>query len=89
MADRLADGATTASDEIARGRAALERAGFDKIDYLEIRDAETLEPVEAVTRPARVLAAVWLGKARLIDKRPGAPWRVVSGVACLRLPHHR
>ena len=70
MADRLADGATTASDEIARGRAALERAGFDKIDYLEIRDAETLEPVEAVTRPARVLAAVWLGKARLIDNVP-------------------
>ena len=32
-----------------------------------MRDAETLEPVDRIERPARVLAAAWLGEARLID----------------------
>lgn len=43
-------------------------AGFQKIDYVEVRDAETLAPVEdKPDRPLRILAAVWLGKTRLID----------------------
>jgi pantoate--beta-alanine ligase len=43
-------------------------AGFTKIDYLEVRDAETLAPFEGGSRrPGRVLAAAWLGKTRLID----------------------
>jgi len=42
-------------------------AGFDKVDYLEIRDAEDLAPVYDANRPARVLVAAWLGKPRLID----------------------
>jgi len=40
---------------------------------VEICDAETLEPVETAARPARVLAAAWLGKARLIDNCPVGP----------------
>lgn len=56
--------------ECARGIAALEAAGFDSVDYLELRDAETLAPVtETPTRPARVLAAVRIGRTRLIDNR--------------------
>ncbi len=42
-------------------------AGFKSVDYLCVRDAESLEPVDDVRRPARVLAAAWLGGARLID----------------------
>lgn len=42
-------------------------AGFDACDYVAVRDAETLEEVSDPGRPARVLAAIWLGKARLID----------------------
>ena len=45
----------------------LTDAGFDKVDYLEIRDAEDLAPVYDANRPARVLVAAWLGKPRLID----------------------
>jgi len=45
----------------------LSEAGFEKIDYLEIRDAEDLAPVYDANRPARVLVAAWLGKPRLID----------------------
>jgi pantoate--beta-alanine ligase len=52
---------------VTQGRAALEAAGF-KVDYLEVRDAETLRPAATPTgRPLRVLTAAWLGKTRLID----------------------
>ena len=48
----------------------LRGAGFGTIDYIAVRDAETLKPVISRDRPARVLAAAWLGKARLIDNVP-------------------
>ncbi|MBO0766733.1 MAG: pantoate--beta-alanine ligase [Hyphomicrobiaceae bacterium] len=55
---------------VAEGKAALEAAGF-KVDYLEVRDAETLLPAVAGSgRRLRVLAAAWLGKTRLIDNVP-------------------
>ena len=38
--------------------AKLLAAGFGSIDYIELRDAETLAAVEQVSRPARLLAAV-------------------------------
>jgi len=38
-----------------------------KIEYLEVRDAETLEPVAKIDRPCRMILAVWQGKTRLID----------------------
>ncbi len=44
----------------------LEQAGFSP-EYVSIRHAETLRPVETGEMPARVLAAARLGKARLID----------------------
>ncbi|MDO8325045.1 MAG: pantoate--beta-alanine ligase [Phenylobacterium sp.] len=51
------------------GRAALERAGFSRIDYFEVRDAASLAELGPgpITGPARVLAAGILGKTRLID----------------------
>jgi pantoate--beta-alanine ligase len=42
-------------------------AGFSSVDYVAIRDAETLAIVANLSRPARILAAAWLGKTRLID----------------------
>jgi pantoate--beta-alanine ligase len=49
---------------------ALRAAGFSAIDYIAVRHAETLAPLgpgPIGDTPARVLAAVWLGKTRLID----------------------
>jgi len=38
-----------------------------RVDYAEIVDAETFEPVVRVTRRCYVVLAVYLGKTRLID----------------------
>ncbi|MDP2699558.1 pantoate--beta-alanine ligase [Thalassospira sp.] len=53
---------------ITQGKADIKAAGFGEIDYLEIRDAENLQPVTGtLARPARIFVAARLGKARLID----------------------
>jgi pantoate--beta-alanine ligase len=57
---------------IERARARLEAAGFDPIDYVELRNAETLAPVAVLDRPARLLAAARIGRTRLIDNLPVA-----------------
>lgn len=46
--------------------------GFDHVDYLEVRDASTLEifPSGRVTGPARILVAAKIGRTRLIDNMP-------------------
>jgi pantoate--beta-alanine ligase len=51
----------------AAGIEALWKAGFSHVDYVAIRDAETLEHITALERPARILAAAKIGKTRLID----------------------
>lgn len=51
----------------AAGKTLLQ-TGFKSIDYIAIRDADTLEPVVSGTdRACRILAAAWLGETRLID----------------------
>lgn len=70
IADRLARGQAAPRDEVERGRAALLTAGFTAVDYVDVTDAETLAPLERIEGPARVLAAAWLGKTRLIDNMP-------------------
>ena len=41
--------------------------GFESVEYIELRDAETLGPVMDANRPIRMLAAAWLDGVRLID----------------------
>jgi pantoate--beta-alanine ligase len=45
-------------------------AGFGPIDYVALVDAATLEPIDRLDRPARLLAAARLGRTRLIDNLP-------------------
>jgi len=58
---------------LAAARDKLGRAGFGPIDYVELRDSETLAPVGALDRPARLLAAARIGGTRLIDNLPVGP----------------
>ena len=46
---------------------ALVDAGFLKVDYLALVDAETLEPLEEPTGNMRLIAAAKIGTTRLID----------------------
>ncbi|MEO5336936.1 MAG: pantoate--beta-alanine ligase [Magnetospirillum sp. WYHS-4] len=65
VAERIqGGGGCTQAEDWARGE--LLAAGFRKVDYVTIRDAETLTG-PSVGRPVRILAAACLGKARLID----------------------
>jgi pantoate--beta-alanine ligase len=54
-------------DAAVAGSAALRQAGFDKVDYLELVDAENLQPLVDRSQAGRAAAAAWLGKTRLID----------------------
>jgi pantoate--beta-alanine ligase len=66
LAQRLA-GSAEAASLIDAGRFELERLGFRPVQYIELRDGETLVPVERADRPARILGAAFLGETRLID----------------------
>jgi pantoate--beta-alanine ligase len=62
----LRDGAAIQAVEESGKRALLE-AGFTSVDYLAVRDAETLATLTTLDRPARVLAAATVGTTRLLD----------------------
>lgn len=66
VAKAVAEGRDATSEE-ARAAANLKDLGFARVDYVSVRDAETLEETRDPGRPRRVLAAAWLGQTRLID----------------------
>ena len=53
-------------------RAALLTAGFDTIDYLELRSDPDLKLMNRADRPGRLFLAAWLDGVRLIDNVPVA-----------------
>lgn len=60
-------GERSAAAILALARQELREA--DRIDYVELVDAETLAPIDRIERPACLLLAAYLGKTRLIDNR--------------------
>ncbi|WP_183481678.1 pantoate--beta-alanine ligase [Komagataeibacter kakiaceti] len=67
-AHEIAAGADVA-DALARATTRLASAGFDPVEYVELRAETDLQPLTGLpagTR-ARLLAAAWLGTVRLID----------------------
>ena len=66
-AERARSGETDAARLASLVRETIAREPLARIDYVEVVDGETLEPV-TTTRPGLLLAvAVWFGGARLID----------------------
>jgi pantoate--beta-alanine ligase len=69
MTRAVADIRAGGSDRMAIREAAeaVRAAGFERVEYIELRDAGTLMPSDDPSRPRRMLAAAWLGGVRLID----------------------
>lgn len=73
----LSQGLAAARAQAARGEQdvptlrataeAIVTPAVDRLDYLEVRDAESLAPIERVTREAVILVAAFVGRTRLID----------------------
>ena len=59
-------------DALVAARFKLDAAGF-RVDYVAVRDPDTLKPLSGLVKRARVLAAAYLGKTRLIDNVPTPP----------------
>jgi pantoate--beta-alanine ligase len=60
-------GERAAAPFLAAARKHLEDSPFLRIDYLELVDAETLQPVGHIKRPAVLATALFYGGVRLID----------------------
>ena len=65
--DQIGAGHRRSSDICAAAAARIPSNPTLRLEYLEIVDPETLQPVEEITRPVRVAAAMWVGNTRLID----------------------
>ena len=68
------------ADPVPTALAALKHAliegGFESVDYAELADAESLDPLDKLgERPALLLVAARIGGTRLIDNMPVAPLR--------------
>lgn len=71
---------TQAAEDIRAGHAdrmaireaaeTMRAVGFERVEYIELRDAETLMPSDDPRRPRRMLAAAWIDGVRLIDNIP-------------------
>jgi pantoate--beta-alanine ligase len=69
LARRAAGGERDVKTLLRDGRAAIEAEGL-RIDYLELADAESLQYLDALDRPAVAAVAAFAGKTRLIDNFP-------------------
>jgi pantoate--beta-alanine ligase len=66
LAEGLRGGADFAALR-AQAVARLEKAGFTRVDYLDLRGQDDLGVINTPNRPARLFAAAWLAGVRLID----------------------
>jgi pantoate--beta-alanine ligase len=60
-------GGSAVSTAVQAAKQSLVDAGFLRIDYFALVDAETLEPLEAAQGDMRLIAAAVIGTTRLID----------------------
>ncbi|MBX9796101.1 pantoate--beta-alanine ligase [Sphingomonas sp.] len=70
VAARAIERGTPAEQALAAAHDALIAAGFDRVDYVSLVDAETLKPATGPGRPLRLLAAAVIAGTRLIDNIP-------------------
>lgn len=71
-AARILEHRDSVAGALEAGFAELSAGGF-AVDYLELRDAADLAPMDRLAGPARLLVAARLGRTRLIDNIPVEP----------------
>ncbi len=64
---KLAQGVRRAQELREAARVVLDAAGELNVQYLEVVDAQTLEPIDLIEAPVLVAIAAWAGRTRLID----------------------
>ncbi|MCE9573569.1 MAG: pantoate--beta-alanine ligase [Deltaproteobacteria bacterium] len=69
----FAAGERDAAALVALAKAPILAAPGTRIDYVELRDADALTPIERVARPAVLAMAVFVGTTRLLDNRVFTP----------------
>ena len=79
-AARIGEGVPPAQ-ALAEAEAAILTAGFERVEYLELRAEAGLAPLASPDRPARLLVAAWMGEVRLIDNVAVAPVRQAAEAA--------
>jgi pantoate--beta-alanine ligase len=71
LAQQLGWGGEKDAEKIRRQMTSLiQKEPLAQIDYVSIADAETLEELNLIDRPALASLAVRIGKTRLIDNMP-------------------
>lgn len=65
--EMIQEGIRDAGEIHAEMKAMVESVSSSKVDYIEIVDARSLEPVQALEGDILIALAVWVGKPRLID----------------------
>ena len=66
-AELVAKGERSAKRIVDVARSTIEKAPLARIDYVELVEAETLQPIDSLDRKSLLALAVFLGKTRLID----------------------
>ncbi len=68
LARSLWEGGERDAEEVRRQmKSIIDGEPMARVDYISVADAETLEELDRIDRPALVSLAVYIGKARLID----------------------
>jgi pantoate--beta-alanine ligase len=66
VAKKLQDGGDV-EQALLWGKSKLLEVGFDRVDYIEIRNADNLTPISTLQNSSRLLAVAVLGGVRLLD----------------------
>jgi pantoate--beta-alanine ligase len=72
-AKRIEGGELNAASATESVRARLARESAIRVEYVEVVDADTVQPVQTIGGPVRIAAAIWLGTTRLIDNIAASP----------------
>ena len=71
--DVVLDGLTDTAAIRSAGLSILSAEPALRVEYFEVVDAQTMQPVMTVTAPVCIATAAWLGSTRLIDNVLAAP----------------